>query len=201
MEWHQGAVWHLSITALSWLVTTGAHCAGSIAPSLPGAALRCRPGSPPVQAGGRSRARRPGALRGTRTRNLWHLVPAPLPDWATSAWSLPSVPIRATQPYEGQADAGPEGGATGTGIEPVWPRSRALMGCQQPTRYQYGRRESDPHGPCGPAGFEPAVAAVTPLPQGCAARGSNPVPRIKSPVHHQSCLQRLEPPTGIEPAS
>ena len=39
--------------------------------------------------------------------------------------------------------------------------------------------------------------AVTPA---CAARGSNPVPRIKSPVHHRSCLQRLEPHAGIEPA-
>ena len=28
------------------------------------------------------------------------------------------------------------GVATGTGIEPVWPRFRALMGCQQPTRYR-----------------------------------------------------------------
>jgi hypothetical protein len=32
----------------------------------------------------------------------------------------------------------------------------------------------------------------------CAARASNPVPRIKSPLHHPSCLRRAEPHRGIE---
>ena len=39
-------------------------------------------------------------------------------------------------PYEGGATAVCSGEATGTGIEPVWPRFRALMGCQQPSRYR-----------------------------------------------------------------
>jgi hypothetical protein len=50
----------------------------------------------------------------------------------------------------------------------------------------------------GEAGVEPATARIlrpAALPVGrtrpCAARGSNPVPRIKSPLHHQSCLQRI----------
>jgi hypothetical protein len=30
-----------------------------------------------------------------------------------------------------------------------------------------------------------------PITPACAARGSNPVPRIKSPLHHLSCLQRI----------
>jgi hypothetical protein len=34
-----------------------------------------------------------------------------------------------------------------------------------------------------------------------AARVSNSVPRIKSPVHHQSCLQRVVGMTGLEPVS
>lgn len=46
-------------------------------------------------------------------------------------------------PYEGGAAAVRGGKATGAGIEPAWPRFRALMGCQQPTRYQCGRRESN----------------------------------------------------------
>jgi hypothetical protein len=58
----------------------------------------------------------------------------------------------------------------------------------------------------GEAGVEPATARIlspAALPVGrtrpCAARGSNPVPRIKSPLHHLSCLQRIEPHPGIEP--
>jgi hypothetical protein len=75
-------------------------------------------------------------------------------------------------PYEGGAAAVRGGEATGAGIEPAWPRFRALMGCQQPTRYQVGE-----------AGFEPATArglSSAALPVGrtrpCAERGSNPRP-------------------------
>jgi hypothetical protein len=59
----------------------------------------------------------------------------------------------------------------------------------------YGRRDSNAHW----TGFEPAVCCHWTTPA-CAARGSNPVLWIKSPVHHPSCLRRSERIAGIEPA-
>jgi hypothetical protein len=49
-------------------------------------------------------------------------------------------------------------------------------------------------------GSEPRRDASNPPGIAYAARGSNSVPRSKSPVHHPSCLQRLERIAGIEPA-
>jgi hypothetical protein len=37
------------------------------------------------------------------------------------------------------------GEATGAGLEPAGARVRALLGCRHPTRYQYARRDSNPH--------------------------------------------------------
>ena len=98
-------------------------------------------------------------------------------------------------PYEGGAAAVRGGVATGAGIEPACSRFRALAGCQQPTRYRTGggSRTRNRRG-LG----SPPLRWATPA---CAAKGSNFVPRGKSPVHHQSCLQRLERTRGIEPRS
>jgi hypothetical protein len=53
--------------------------------------------------------------------------------------------------------------------------------------------------------FTAPEAAVLPFRRpgivACAARDSNPIPRIKNPVHHQSCLQRVGGMTGLEPAT
>jgi hypothetical protein len=62
-------------------------------------------------------------------------------------------------------------------------------------RDQCGRRESNAHA----AGFGLARSASCLTPAWCAARGSNSVPWGKGPVHHPSCLRRLERHTGVEP--
>jgi hypothetical protein len=63
---------------------------------------------------------------------------------ATNAWSRHPVSNRASR----LTGAGPQavrgGEATGAGIEPAWPRFRALMGCQQPTRYHVGETGVEP---------------------------------------------------------
>ena len=122
---------------------------------------------------------------------------APPASWATRTWSLCSVLIRGPPAYEaGALPLSYRGVAAGQGLEPRFAGSEpAVLPLDDPAMV-------------GEAGVEPAAGPVpcrlpsTRLPPlRCAARVSNPVPRGKSPVHHPSCLQRLERHTGIEPAS
>ena len=76
--------------------------------------------------------------RALPTSSRWCLLPLGYEDMEPPPGADPGHP-----PYEGGAAAVRGGKATGAGIEPAWPRFRALMGCQQPTRYQCGRRESN----------------------------------------------------------
>lgn len=102
---------------------------------------------------------------------------------------------RTPAPYEGAALPLSYGGmASGGGLEPPRARVRALLGTPSPhPETKCGRRESNSHR----ATFEVAVSCRWTT-SACAARVSNPVPRVKSPVHHPSCLQRLEAHRRIE---
>jgi hypothetical protein len=88
------------------------------------------------------------------------------------------------------------GVASGAGLEPAWAGFRVLLGGRQPTRKWYGRRDLHPHA----ARFELARSALPSLPR-APPRPRTENPRIKSPLHVHLCLQRLERPAGIEPAS
>ena len=98
------------------------------------------------------------ALSATSTLRL-------LPNWATRTWSRHPVPIRAIRrtKAEPQPCAAAQLPGQGSNLH-CWGQGpvscligRPGIGC--------GRRDSDPHRPCGPAGFEPAVYAFPPLPQ------------------------------------
>ena len=106
------------------------------------AAIRCRPGPPALQERGHSRVRR-RALAGIRTRNIQHLGLASLPYWSTSTWSRHPGSNRATRRTKAEPQAVRGGEATGAGLEPACPWVRAKAGCLQPTRYRYGRRDSN----------------------------------------------------------
>ena len=69
--------------------------------------------------------------RALPTSSRWCLLPLGYEDREPPPGADPGHP-----PYEGGAAAVRGGKATGAGIEPAWPRFRALMGCQQPTRYR-----------------------------------------------------------------
>jgi hypothetical protein len=89
----------------------------------------------------------------------------------------------------------------GTWIRTTTERARADRAANYPIPHQYGRRESNPHEPCGSPGFEPGVAAGLHHAR-VRRQGLEPiVPRIKSPVHSHTCSQRLEPRRGMEPRS
>ena len=91
--------------------------------------------------------------------------------WATSTWSRHPVPTRVSR-------------LTGAGPQPC--AAAKLPGQDSNLRA---------------LGSEPRRDASNPPGTAYAARGSNSVPRSKNPVHHPSCLQRLERIAGIEPAS
>ena len=106
------------------------------------------------------------------------------------------VPTRAACLTGAGSQAVCDGMASGAGLEPARAGFRVLLGTPTPTRkWSAGdairtRKQLLLRKPGLPV-------AVTPA---CAAKGSNLVPRIKSPVHHRSCLQRLERIAGNEPA-
>lgn len=64
-----------------------------------------------------------------------------------------------------------------------------------------GRRESNAHGPCGPAGFEPAAATVTPLPPGAPPRPRTLFPGVRVRCITSHACGAYEPHRGIEPRS
>jgi hypothetical protein len=140
------------------------------------------------------------------------------------------VSNRATYPYEGSADSRPRRRKRSSRNAPSfrgWTRtsegkgSEPCRGHQHPTRnrgacllartesleipltspgqgsrYPCGRRESNPQS----TSFEPARSSSCLTSAWCAARGSNSVLRIKGPVHHPSCLRRVDRP-GFEPGT
>ena len=94
-----------------------------------------------------------------------------------------------------------EGIAGIPGFEPGNSWSRARRVCQFPyIPSSAGGGSRTRTSSCSPR-FELGAAAGYATPA-YAARGSNSVPRIKSPVHHPSCLQRVRVGmTGLEPAA
>jgi hypothetical protein len=105
------------------------------------------------------------------------------------------VSDRAARPYQGRVRAGAKGIVPGAGLEPACAGVKARPGCQQPTpdrgafpqcrperaavtgrgrtpvrKASCARRESDPHGPCGPHGPQPCASTIPPRAHGAATR-------------------------------
>jgi hypothetical protein len=89
-----------------------------------------------------------------------------------------------------------EGVAGDPGLEPRPADSESAVLPDYTSLHRYGRRESNAHA----TRFGLARSASCLTPAWCAARGSNSVPWGKGPVHHPSCLRRLERHAGVEPA-
>jgi hypothetical protein len=105
------------------------------------------------------------------------------------------VSDRAARPYQGRVRAGAKGIVPGAGLEPACAGFKDRPGCQQPTpdrgafpqcrperaaltgrswtpvrKASCARRESDPHGPCGPHGPQPCASTIPPRAHGAATR-------------------------------
>lgn len=104
------------------------------------------------------------------------------------------MPTRATHPYQGHADADPEGmdSVRSAGLEPAASASSRRPLCQ----LEYEHMEPPPGADPGNPRYERGSAAV---------RGGAPCPSIKSRVLHPYSSRRKEPwnlveEAGIEPA-
>ena len=105
--------------------------------------------------------------------------------WSTETREPPPGVEPGHPPYEGEAAAVRGGQAAPHGFEPRFTASEAAVLPLDERASSTGdaSRTRMPRG----LSSRGLPVAVTPA---YAARGSNSVPRIKSPVHHQSCLQR-----------
>ncbi len=132
---------------------------------------------------------------------------ASISGWCLCRWATrTSEPQRGFEPRASRLRGGRSrrlsyGGLAGIpGFEPGYSWVRARRVCQFPYIPSSTGGGSRTRTSSRSPRFELGAAASYATPA-CAARVSNSVPRIKSPVHHQSCLQRVVGMTGLEPAS
>ena len=125
-----------------------------------------------------------GVLGAIRTHNAQSLRLSPLPlgyeDVEPPSGVEPDHP-----PYGGEAASRARRRRCRARIRTLTPVAQNHVACliSRPG-IECGRRDSDPHRPYGPAGFEPAVYPFSTTSAVCAARVLTPVPQGKSLVHH-----------------
>ena len=144
--------------------------------------------------GSRSLARGRSVLGATRTRTAQTLILVPPAVGLRGQESRHPGSNRAIRRTKAKPQAVRGGMASGAGVEPTGAWFRAMLGCRQPTRNRYGRRESNAQA----ARFELARSAEIAVTPACAARGSNPVPLGKSQLHHHNACSAQSLPVNGE---
>jgi hypothetical protein len=100
--------------------------------------------------------------------------------WATRTWSRHPVLTRAIRRTraEPQPCAAAQLPGQGSNLH-CWGQGPVSCLIGRPG-IECGRRDSDPHGPRGPAGFEPAVYSLPPLPQSAPPGYRSPFPKVRA---------------------